>query len=178
MNGRISHGLLLCLWSSTAVSAPLGVRGWYELGGTVIEDARLESFFDEVVSGNKVKFDPGFRGAIALGREFSRYVALEAEGGFHYNSIRSISGASSDNAELFQIPVLGNVILQFPNRSRLVPVIGGGVGAIFSILDGDDIIVPTMHDADRTLGGNRSVLFVSWHEERGRQQEQRSCRYL
>ena len=131
--------LLLCLGSVTAVSAPLGVRGWYELGGTVIEDAKLESFFDEPVSGNKVKFDPGFRGAIALGKEFSRYVALEAEGGFHYNSIRSIDGPESDNGELYQIPVLGNLVLQFPNRTGIVPVVGAGVGAVFSILDAKNI---------------------------------------
>jgi len=140
MSGIMSHGLLLlCLGSVTAVSAPLGVRGWYELGGTVIEDAKLESFLNEPVFGSKVKFDPGFRGAIALGKELSPYVALEAEGGFHYNSIRSIGGASSDNGELYQIPVLGNLILQFPNRLRLVPFIGGGVGGVFNILDGDDI---------------------------------------
>jgi len=131
--------LLLCLGVATAVSAPLGVRGWYELGGTVIEDAELESFLDEPVSGNKVKFDPGFRGAIALGAELTRYVALEAEGGFHYNSIRSIGGAASDNGELFQFPILGNLVLEFPNRTRVVPFIGGGVGAVFSILDGKDI---------------------------------------
>jgi opacity protein-like surface antigen len=137
--------LLLCLGSATAASAPLGVRGWYELGATVVEDAKLESFFEEPVSGNKVEFDPGFRGAIALGKELSRYVALEAEGGFHYNSIRSIGGAGADNGELYQFPVLGNLVLQFPNRTRLVPVIGGGVGAVFSILDGNDI----------ALGGSR-----------------------
>ncbi len=146
MNGTTKYVLLLvCLGSVTAVSAPLGVRGWYELGATVIEDAKLESFFDEPGSGNKVKFDPGFRGAIALGKEFSRYVAIEAEGGFHYNSIRSIGGAVSDNGELYQIPVLGNLVLQFPNRTGLVPVIGVGVGGVFNILDGDDI----------TLGASR-----------------------
>ena len=120
--------LLLCLASATGVSAA-GVRGWYELGATAIDDAELEFFFDEPVSRNKVKFDPGFRGAIALGAELTRFVALEAEGGFHYNSIRSIEGAASDNAELFQFPILGNLVLQFPNRTRVVPFIGGGVGA-------------------------------------------------
>lgn len=131
--------LLLGLGTATAMSAPLGVRGWYELGGTLLEDARLESFLDGPVSGNKVKFDPGFRGAIGLGKEFSPYVAVEAEGGFHYNRIRSIEGAASDNAELYQIPVLGNLVLQFPNRTGFVPVVGVGVGAIFNLLDAKDI---------------------------------------
>jgi len=140
MNRIINHLLLLlCLGSATGVSAPVGARGWYELGATAIDAAKLESFFDEPVSGNKVKFDPGFRSAIALGAELTRYVSLEAEGGFHYNSIRSINGAASDNGELYQFPILGNLVLHFPNRTRLVPVIGGGVGAVFSILDGKDI---------------------------------------
>jgi opacity protein-like surface antigen len=137
--------LPLCLGTATAMSAPLGVRGWYELGGTIVEDARLESFFDGPVSGNKVKFDPGFRGAIALGKEFSPYVAVEAEGGFHYNSIHSIEGAGSDNGELFQVPILGNLVFQFPNRTGFVPIIGGGVGTVFNLLDANDI----------ALGGGR-----------------------
>jgi opacity protein-like surface antigen len=139
--------LLLCLASATGVSAA-GVRGWYELGATAIDDAELEFFFDEPVSRNKVKFDPGFRGAIALGAELTRFVALEAEGGFHYNSIRSIEGAASDNAELFQFPILGNLVLQFPNRTRVVPFIGGGVGAVFSILDGKDLALGASRISD------------------------------
>jgi opacity protein-like surface antigen len=137
--------LLLCLASATGVSAHAGIRGWYELGATSIEEVHLKSFFNEPVSGNKVKFDTGFRGAMALGTDLTPYLALEAEGGFHYNSIRSLSGAASANGELFQFPVLGNLVLRFPNRTGLVPVIGGGVGAVFNILDGHDI----------TLGASR-----------------------
>jgi opacity protein-like surface antigen len=140
MNRRIHHLLLLlCLGGAIEGFAAPTIRGWYELGATAIEDAELDSFFGEPLSHNKVKFDPGFRGAIAVGTELTRYVAIEAEGGFHYNGIRSISGATSDDAQLYQVPVLGNLVLQFPNRTRLVPVMGGGVGAVFSILDGDDI---------------------------------------
>jgi opacity protein-like surface antigen len=106
-----------------------------------VEDAELESFLNETTSNNKVEFDPGFRGAIAVGTDLTRYVAIEAEGGFHYNSIRSISGATSDNGELYQFPILGNLVLQFPNRTGLLPVIGGGVGAVFSMLHGDDLAI-------------------------------------
>jgi opacity protein-like surface antigen len=137
--------LLCCLASATGVSAHAGVRGWYELGATSIEDADLKSFLNEPVSGNKVKFNTGFRGALAVGAELTPYLALEAEGGFHYNSIRSISGAAVANGELYQFPVLGNLVLQFPNPTGLVPVIGGGVGAVFNYLDAHNI----------TLGASR-----------------------
>jgi len=140
MNRKI-HCLLLAFALAGAVeaSAALGFRGWYEIGATVIDDAELESFLGEPVSDNKVKFEPGFRGSMAIGADLTRYVAIEAEGGFHYNSLRSISGATSDEAELYQFPVLGNLVLKFPNRTRWTPVVGGGVGAIFSLLDADDI---------------------------------------
>jgi opacity protein-like surface antigen len=144
---KTSHPLLLllCLAGARSISAQTGVRGWYELGATVIEDVELKSFLNEAVSGNKVKFNTGFRGAIGLGAELTPFLALEAEGGFHYNSIRSISGAASANAELYQFPVLGNVVLQFPNPTGLLPFIGGGAGAVFNILDAHNI----------TLGASR-----------------------
>jgi opacity protein-like surface antigen len=76
-----------------------------------------------------------------VGAELTRYLAIEAEGAFHYNSIRSISSASSDNGQLYQFPILGNLVLQYPNRTGWVPFVGGGVGAVFSLIHGDDIVL-------------------------------------
>jgi opacity protein-like surface antigen len=124
-------------------AAEENIRGWYEVGATVIQDAKLEAFFDQPLSDNKVKFDPGFRAAIALGTDLMPFLAVEAEGAFHYNSIKSVSGATSGLGDLYQFPVMGNVVLQFPNRTRLVPVLGGGVGAVFSVFDAKDITLGT-----------------------------------
>jgi opacity protein-like surface antigen len=132
---------LLCL-GSTAVAPVSGaqmVHGWYEFGGTVAEDATLESFAGEAVAGNTVKFDPGFRFGIALGTELTRHLRVEVESGFHYNSIESISGATAASGELYQVPVMGNVVLQWPNKTSLVPMIGAGVGAMWSVLEADAI---------------------------------------
>ncbi len=131
--------MVIFLAATAASGAPANVRGWYEVGPSVIEDAELDAFLNEPVSGNKVEFDPGVRGAIGFGYELTRQVALEVEGGFHYNSISSVAGASADRADLYQVPVLGNISLHFPNRTRFVPVLGAGVGAVFSILDADNI---------------------------------------
>ena len=132
---------ILSLAGTVAIPAMAAenIRGWYEVGANVIEDAKLEEFLDQPVSDNKVKFDPGFRAAIALGTEITRHFAVEAEGGFHYNSIKSIGDAVSAQGDLYQFPVLGNIVLQFPNSTPLVPVIGAGVGATFSILDAKNI---------------------------------------
>ena len=133
--------LLLAAATTLAAAGPQNIRGWYELGAVAIEDAEIEDFSDEPLSGNEVEFEPGFRGAIGLGTELTRYLSLEVEGAFHYNSIDSVSGATSGGGELFQFPVFGNVALHFPNRSRLVPIVGAGVGAVYSILDADDIAI-------------------------------------
>ena len=143
VKGAAAIVFLATLMIGMSAAADENVRGWYELGATVIEDAKLEAFFDQPVTDNKVKFDPGFRAAIAIGMDVTRYLAVEAEGGFHYNGIRSVGGATSSLGDLYQFPVMGNLVLQFPNRTRLVPVIGGGVGAVFSILDARDITLGT-----------------------------------
>src|SRR5436190_18551424 len=73
---------ILALVGTVALSATASdnIRGWYEVGANVVEDAKLEQFFDQSVSDNKVKFDPGFRGAIALGTDITRFFAVEVEG--------------------------------------------------------------------------------------------------
>jgi opacity protein-like surface antigen len=137
--------LILMIGISKACADDFGgnSRGWYELGATIIEDAKLEDFFDQPLSGNKVKFDPGFRAAIALGTDILPFLAVEAEGGFHYNSIKSVSGATAGQGDLYQFPVMGNIVLQFRNRTHLVPVIGAGVGAVYSIFDAQNITLGT-----------------------------------
>jgi opacity protein-like surface antigen len=126
-----------------SVQAAQVVHGWYELGASVIDDASLESFGLVPVSGNEVQFDPGFRFGIGMGAELTRFLRLEVESGFHYNSIDKITGATASQGNLYQIPLMGNVVLQFPNRTGIIPVVGAGVGAFYSILDSDGI----------TLGG-------------------------
>jgi len=111
---------LAALAGFASVLAPLSgqeIRGWYEAGGTVMPSANVKSFLFEPVS--------------------------ELESGFHYNSIRSISGADTVDAQLYQVPILGNVVLQFPNRTRFVPVIGAGAGAISALLDADNLTLGT-----------------------------------
>ena len=127
-------------------------RGWYEAGGTFIDDAKLKSFLGESVDGNKIEFDPGFRAGIALGKEVARFVVLELESGFNYNTLKSIGGAAEADSKLYQVPALGNIVLQFPNRTRLVPSVGAGAGAVYSILDAENISIggTQLTDSDDT----------------------------
>lgn len=117
------------------------IRGWYEAGGAIIDDASLNGFAGEPVAGSTVEFDTGFWFGLGLGHEISRFVALEVEGGFQYNQIKSISGATSGDGKLYQVPIMANLVLQYPNKSGLVPMIGGGAGAVGCFLDANNITV-------------------------------------
>lgn len=132
---------------------PEGVYGWYEAGATLIDDTTLVNFPGVAGSpGNTVEFDPGFRFGIAFGHQFNKYVKVEVEGGFHYNGIKSIAGATSSSGNLYRAPVMGNLVFQLPNRTRFVPVIGAGAGAQWASLDAQNISfgATTLNDSAET----------------------------
>ena len=118
-----------------------GLYGWYEAGGSMVQDAKIRDFFDEGVSGNTVKFDPGFHFGIAIGREINPFVRLEVESGYNYNALKSIEGATASSANFYRVPIMGNVVLQYPNRTGFVPFIGAGVGAQWAVCDAQNIEV-------------------------------------
>ncbi len=129
---------------------------WVDAGGVVMNDTHLTSLF-EPLTGVKVGFDPGFRFGVGGGVEFNRFVAAELESGFTYNNINSITGAHFDDASIYQTPILVNLMLQAPielrNRTRLVPMIGGGVGGASVVLDCDFISIQTPQGATATAQG-------------------------
>jgi len=137
----------LCAWSVTSSASaafeddfyPEGVYGWYEAGPALVESAELRDFFGNPVNGNAVKLDPGFHFGIGIGRELTRFLSVEVESGFNYNKLKSIAGATASSGNFYRVPVMGNVVLQFPNRTGLVPVIGAGVGGQWVTLDAQNI---------------------------------------
>jgi opacity protein-like surface antigen len=118
---------------------PEGIYGWYEAGAAVVEDAEIRDFFDEPVTGNQVEFDTGFHFGLAIGRRLTRFLKVEVESGFNYNALKSIEDATASSGNLYRIPILGNVVLEFPNRTRFVPVIGAGVGAQWASFDAQNV---------------------------------------
>jgi opacity protein-like surface antigen len=116
-----------------------GLYGWYEGGPALVEDAKIRDFFGEAVAGSRVKFDTGFHFGLGIGREVTDYFRVELESGFNYNSLKSIDDAAASSGNIYRVPVLGNIVLQYPNRTRLTPVIGAGVGAHWVALDAQNI---------------------------------------
>jgi len=116
-----------------------GLYGWYEAGPAFVEDAKIQDFFGELVNGNRVEFDTGFHFGIGVGRELTPYVRIEMESGFNYNALKSIEEAAASSGNIYRIPVMGNLVLLYPNRTRIVPVVGAGVGAQWAKCDAQNI---------------------------------------
>ncbi len=116
-----------------------GLYGWYEGGPALVEDAKVQDFFGETIDGNKMKFDPGFHFGLGIGREVTQFFRVELESGFNYNSIKSIGDATASSGNIYRVPVLANLVLQYPNRTRFVPMIGAGAGAHWAVLDAQNI---------------------------------------
>ncbi len=120
-----------------------GLYGWYEGGPAQVESARIRDFFGEAAVGNRVKFDTGFHFGLGIGREVTDYFRVELESGFNYNSLKTIDDATASSGNIYRVPVMGNLVLQYPNRTRITPVIGAGVGAHWVALDAQNIELGT-----------------------------------
>lgn len=116
-----------------------GLYGWYEGGPALVEDVKIRDFFGETVDGSEVEFDTGFHFGLGIGREITDYFRVELESGFNYNSIRGITDATASSGNMYRVPVMGNLVLQYPNRTRITPVIGAGVGAHWMVMDAQNI---------------------------------------
>ncbi|NCW26820.1 MAG: hypothetical protein EBV83_00725 [Verrucomicrobia bacterium] len=88
-----------------------------------------------------VNMAPGFATGLMLGAQFHNNVAFEIEGGLLYNSVYSNQTgglAATDmtqvtNVQLFQVPMMGNLIFRTdPLAGSMVRLVaGGGAGGIF-----------------------------------------------
>ena len=91
---------------------------------------------------------PGFRFDLVGGRNLSETVALELEAGLLYNAFDriSVSGAAAgvpfsvsenlNDMNLWQFPVLVNVVYTFKLDSRFKPFLGAGAGGVFTVIQG------------------------------------------
>lgn len=92
-----------------------------------------------------VKMLPGARLDISGGYMFSKDLAVELESGVLINDVDYIIAPSSQyniflwtrDAELYQVPVLANVIYKLPLDSKFKPYVGVGAGGIFEIISSD-----------------------------------------
>ena len=139
---------LLAQFTTSAQDSRFYLKG--DLGGALTEDTDLKEpvfVLPPPRQAHKVKFDPGARVGFTAGYQITDWVSAEAELGTMVNSLPSSSeflwfiGGQGPffmhDARLANVPLLLNLNLRYPNRSRWTPYIGGGCGVSAAILDMD-----------------------------------------
>ncbi len=108
-----------------------GVYLGVDAGPAIAKDTSLREFPD-APPGGEVEFSTGGRIGLTAGYRFNDWFSLGAETGFIVNEIKGADAA------LLQAPILAVVEFRLPNKSPVVPFIGGGPGVSFSILGIND----------------------------------------
>jgi opacity protein-like surface antigen len=142
MKNKFLKPLLAGISSTVMLAAALAARGettpWYvraDLGGTIAGDTELKEFFGPGTGGGKVTFDPGVRFSYGGGYRVTDFFALEVQSGVMVNSIKSISGATTDDAAFSNVPLLFNLRFEGSDERRWSPYFGGGLGPCASIIN-------------------------------------------
>ncbi len=115
------------------------------VGPSFFQNGQLTEFGGPSYPGpavsSQVDFQTGLAADVAFGWAFNQYVAAEFETGFIGASINSVSGFSSANSTLYNVPFLVNVMLSYPiPHTILVPYIGAGVGGAGVVFNTDTLM--------------------------------------
>ena len=161
MNPRLL--IIACLFVALAVQPAIAHdedHGPYfnaDIGVALVDDVKLKEF-PGAGPGTKLEFDPGLRLSYGGGYRLKEWLSLGLETGLIASSIKDADAA------LVQVPLMGNIELRLPNKSPLVPFIGGGPGASISVIGldkespgGGATVDGAAADARAEQGGGRSV---------------------
>ena len=127
--------LFLALAAPSASASDFGPYVKADGGANFITGTHLDI---DGAPGN-LSLDTGFRVDGAFGYQFQPWFAVEFEGGFIQNSVRSITlnnltGSPQGDSNLQQIPLLANVVFRYQNSTEFVPYLGLGAGGVLSTL--------------------------------------------
>jgi opacity protein-like surface antigen len=132
--------LAVGLWigSSAMVQSQDAQTRWYlrvDAGASHVMEVDVEEFLVPT-PGGEMEFDFGTRFGVAGGYQLLSWLAAEIETGGVVNGVDRFNGESID-ATLMQASFMANVVMQCDHLNRFVPVVGGGVGGVASILTVD-----------------------------------------
>jgi OOP family OmpA-OmpF porin len=103
-----------------------------DLGAAFQQEVRIHG-------ADLIDFHNGVRGDLAFGYQANSWFAVEFASGAIWNSGDKIGGVSitsfGGSLDLYQIPMMGNVIFSTPAWHGFKPYIGGGVGGVAALLD-------------------------------------------
>jgi opacity protein-like surface antigen len=106
----------------------------FDLGGVLTQDLIVRS-----AGGQKVPFDPGIGGNISVGFDVTDALCLELQTGATSSSLNTsantVPAFGGFDVNLYQVPMLANVIFKAPIHGGLTPYVGAGAGGVFSELE-------------------------------------------
>ena len=104
-----------------------------DLGGVLQQDLIIRN------AGQKVSFDPGIGGNVSLGFDITDALAVELQTGASTSTIDTGGSQAlafaGNNADIYQIPLLANVIFKAPIPGGLTPYVGAGFGGAITELE-------------------------------------------
>jgi opacity protein-like surface antigen len=107
-----------------------------------------------ISGGQEIDFNSGIRGDVSLGYRFKPWLAGEFAMGAIWNRVDTIGGVPMSSyggsMDLYQIPLLGNVVLSAPEWHHFRPYVGGGIGCVLGKLDFNSPL-GDIHDTDHTF---------------------------
>lgn len=113
-----------------------------ETPGSVYLKADAGATFEQglnIKGGSKLDFDTGFRFDVGPGYQITKSLAAEFEVGVIYNQVDTLGGVPLStygaSADLYQIPMLVNVVYTVPLKGAIHPYIGAGLGGVATVVD-------------------------------------------
>ena len=142
------------------ITSDAGAYWWVDAGAAIPQDGHLTEF-GIWNSGQKVSYDVGCALDLGLGYAFNKYVSTELQWGGTWNEIHSVEGASLNDTSFGTMPILANLILQYPiPQTRVVPYVGGGVGGAATFFDTDGFYAHVPGGAVEIHGSDSDFVFA------------------
>ncbi len=113
----------------------------FEAGASIMSDVNVKSATGG--GSGKLDFDTGFRGGVSFGWRFCHSLSAELETGVAFNKISSINGNTLSDfgarADLYQVPLLANVVYQPHLKHGFRPYVGFGIGGVAGVFDSESV---------------------------------------
>ena len=122
---------------------PLAALGQEHPSGQWYANADVGAAFEQQLrirrSGELIDFHNGIRGDLAVGYQYNSWIAGELTSGAIWNSVQKIGGVPvtsfSTTMDLYQMPILADVVLSTPTWHGFRPYLGGGFGGVAALLN-------------------------------------------
>jgi opacity protein-like surface antigen len=121
--------------ATTAMAEDFSAHGYLssDIGAAFQQKVRIHN------GGDLIDFHNGVRGDVAIGYQATPWFAAEFASGVIWNSADKIGDAPvtsfGASLDLYQIPIMANVIVSTPAWHGLKPYVGAGVGGVAAMME-------------------------------------------